>query len=224
MQIKCSSCDRSINVPDKKLPKNKVVTITCPGCKSKIKIDQHLQSSATAPPQVEDQEPQKDIDMSVLVESPEFEDDEDQEFYDENDKIALILDDQNKEAWTRELEALDYKIQYAGSPEHAAHKMKFTQFHFIALHENFGNVSLEDNVAYQSLLEMQMTTRRKIFLGLVGEQFKSANNMQAFAASANLVINQKEIGKLSQFLKRSIAENEIFYKIFKETLTSLGKL
>lgn len=224
MQIKCSSCDRAINISDEKLPKDKAFSVTCPGCKKKIKVDQHLHPAAPESAAVP-QEPEKEaIDTTSLVESHEFEDDDDQVFYDENAKIALVLDDRNKEAWTRDLEALDYKIQYAKSPEHAAHKMKFTQFHLIALNENFGNVSLENNVAYQHLLEMQMSSRRKIFLVLLGDDFKSMNNMQAFAASANLVLNQKDLDKVPQILKQAISENDLFYKNFREILTALGKV
>jgi len=73
------------------------------------------------------------------------------------------------------------------------------------------------------LIEMPMETRRKIFFALIGANFKSLNNMQAFQNSANVVINQKDIAKLSDILKKSISENEIFYKVYKETLLAMGK-
>jgi hypothetical protein len=47
--------------------------------------------------------------------------------------------------------------------------------------------------------------------------------MQAFQKSANVVINEKDLGKLEDILKKTISENEIFYKVFKETLHSMGK-
>ncbi|MFQ5717375.1 MAG: hypothetical protein ACE5GQ_09780, partial [Nitrospinales bacterium] len=75
----------------------------------------------------------------------------------------------------------------------------------------------------QNLLEMQMSFRRKIFVVLVGKNFKSTSNMQAFAASVNLVVNQKNLDKLSPILKRGLGENEIFYKVFREAMTALGK-
>ncbi|MFQ5673883.1 MAG: hypothetical protein ACE5G9_12385 [Nitrospinales bacterium] len=226
MQIKCSSCNRAINIPDEKLPKNKAFSIACPGCKEKIKVDQHLRPAAPASAPAQQKQKKEALDIDSLVESHEFEgdDDDEQVFYEENAKIALILDDQNKETWTQKLNELDYKIQYAKSPEHAAHKMKFTQFHLIILNKNFGDVSLEKNVAYQMLLDMQMSTRRKIFLVLVGDNFKSMNNMQAFSTSANMVFNPKDMGKFAQILKQAISDNDLFYKNFRETLTTLGKV
>jgi len=103
------------------------------------------------------------------------------------------------------------------------HKMKFTHFHLIALHENYGNKNLDGNVVYQTLIEMPMVTRRNIFFALMGSNFKTLSNAQAFQKSANVVINEKDIDKLENVLKKSISENEIFYKVFKETLHSMGK-
>ncbi len=227
MQIKCTSCDRAISLPDEKVPKDKAFTITCPGCKGKIKVDQHLKSDAPAEaPATPAPPPQNDtIDTTAFaVSTEEFEDDdEDLVIYDENDKLALVLDDVNKDQWTKALEEKDYKIQYAKSPEHAIHKMKFTQFHLVALHEKFGNVSLEKSPVYNNLIEMPMAQRRSIFVALVGDSYKTLNNMQAFAASVNLVVNQKDVEKLPDVLKKSVSENDIFYKVYKETQHAMGK-
>jgi hypothetical protein len=70
---------------------------------------------------------------------------------------------------------------------------------------------------------MPMVTRRNIFFALVGTNFKSLNNMQAYQKSANIVINEKDLEKLGDILKKSIAENEIFYKVYKETLNAARK-
>ena len=219
MQVTCNACQRSMNIPDEKLPKDQAFSITCPGCKNKIKVDQHLktQDPPTPPKQEED------LDTAgMVVDQEEFEDDE-LVIYDENDQLALILDKTNQSAWTQALESRDYKIQYAKSPEHAVHKMKFTHFHFVALHENYGNKDLDSNTVYQTLIEMPMVTRRNIFVALIGKNFKTLKNMQAFQKSVNVVINEKDINKLEDVLKKSISEIEIFYKVFKETLQSMGK-
>ena len=129
----------------------------------------------------------------------------------------------NKLAWAQALEHRGFKLQYAKSPEHAIHKLKFSHFHFVVLHENFGNKNLENNPVYQTMMGMPMVTRRNIFFALVGKNFKTLNNMQAFQKSANVVVNEKDIDKLGDILKKSISENETFYKVFKETLHSMGK-
>ncbi len=213
MQIKCSECQKPINIPDDKLPKDRAFTLGCPYCKAKIKVDQHPRPA----------EPKSDdLETSTMIVSEEDEDEE-LKIYDESDRIALVLDEFHKEKWVDELGKLGFKIEYAKSPEQAAHKMKFTQYHLVVLHENFGGASLDNSPLYQSLCEMPMTFRRRIFVALAGKHFKSLNNMQAFQYSVNVVVNEKDMDKISLILKKSIAENDMFYKIFKETLHELGK-
>lgn len=218
MQIKCSECQKPINIPDDKLPRDRAVTLGCPYCKAKIKVDRHLRPAAPQPAEPKSE----DLDASTLVVSEEDEDEE-LKIYDEHDQIALVLDEFHKEKWAGELGKLGFKIEYAKSPEQAVHKMKFTQYHLAVLHENFGGATLDNSPIYQSLREMPMTFRRKIFVALVGKHLKSLSNMQAYQYSVNLAVNEKDMDKISLILKKSIGENETFYKVFKETLHALGK-
>jgi hypothetical protein len=208
MQVECSSCSKEINIPDDKVPKDQAFNLTCPGCKTKMRVDQHLKSLDTA---------------SLLVDE-EFDDDEEIEIYDEHDQIALILDRQNDELWDSVLTELEYKLQRAKSPEHAVHKLRFNQYHVVVFHENYGDTSLKTSPLYEFIRDMPMYTRRKTFVAVVGENFKTLDNMEALAYSVNLVINQKDMGQLETILKKSIGDNEIFYKVFRETMTALGKI
>jgi hypothetical protein len=47
--------------------------------------------------------------------------------------------------------------------------------------------------------------------------------MMAFSKSANVVINQKDLSQIKNILRKSIPDNDRFYKVFKETLKALGK-
>ena len=223
MQVECNECQLFVNIPEEKLPKDQAFSIICPGCKNKIKVDQHLKTKKLQA--TSGSEPEEALDASSVVDEYEaFEDDDELVIYEEGDQLALVLDEKNQTAWTEVLKNRDYKIQYAKSPEHAVHKMKFTHFHFIALHENYGNKSLDNNPVYQTLIEQPMVTRRNIFFVLLGANFKTLSNMEAFQKSANVVINEKDLGKLRDILKKTISENKIFYKVFKETLHSMGKI
>lgn len=164
------------------------------------------------------------MDAASLVVNEEFDDDEEIEIYDEHDKIALILDRKNEEQWTEALTELEYKLQGAKSPEHAVHKLRFNQYHVVAFHEKYGDADLKTSPLYEYIRDMPMHTRRKTFIAVVGENFKTLDNMEALAYSVNLVINQKDIDQLETILKKSIGDNETFYKVYRETMTALGKL
>jgi hypothetical protein len=216
MQVECSSCNKEINIPDNKVPQGQAFNLTCPSCKTKMRVDQHLKPPTT--------DPAESVDATSMLVDEEFEDDEEIEIYDEHDKIALILDRQNDDLWTTALTELEYKLQRAKSPEHAVHKLRFNQYHVVVFHEKFGGTTLETSPLYEFIRDMPMDTRRKTYIALVGENFKTLDNMEALAYSVNLVINEKELDQLETILKKSIGDNETFYKVYRETMTALGKL
>jgi zinc ribbon protein len=217
MQVECPSCAREINIPDNKIPQGQAFNLNCPSCKNKMRVDQHLKPPAP--------DPTESLDTASMLVDEEFDDhDEEIEIYDEHDKIALILDRQNDDLWTTALTELEYKLQRAKSPEHAVHKLRFNQYHVVVFHEKFGGATLETSPLYEFIRDMPMDTRRKTFIALVGESFKTLDNMEALAYSVNLVINQKDLDQLETILKKSIGDNESFYKVYRETMTALGKL
>jgi len=229
MQVICAACEQGINIPEAKIPKDRAFSMTCPGCRAKVRVDQHLTAPSPGsdePPSPKDHQEtvnEPESSLEILL-STDFEDDEEElQFYEETDQLALVLDDKNKNLWVDALEERGFKLQFAKSPEHAIHKMRFTHFHFVALNENYGGVALEKNPVYRLLAEMPMTTRRNIFFAVLGEKFKTLNNMEAFSRSVNLVINEKDRDKLPQVLKKSITDHETFYKVFKESLHAMGK-
>jgi hypothetical protein len=241
MQITCSDCSYVITISEDKVPKDKAFMLSCPACTTKIRVDQHLsveeeKSSTESPSSWEEvgntpvKQPEADFD--------EEDEDEDLRIYDENDQIALVLDERNKIAWTKTLSEFHpswgelnvslaqeegYKIEFAKSPGHAVHKLKFTQFNFIALADNYGDVSLSKNLVYRHILELPMAFRRKVFVVLIGDHFKTMNQMQAFSYSVNVVINNQDVGKLHQIIKKSLRDNEVFYKAFRDSLAAHGK-
>ncbi|CAI2716886.1 zinc-ribbon domain-containing protein [Nitrospina watsonii] len=216
MQVTCSQCSKAINIPDEKVPKDQAFNLTCPACKTKNRIDQHLKP----------EEPEEDdaMDTMLMVTDEAFEDEETPPIYEEGDKVALIMSPQNYDALGEALTALGYKLETSKTPEHGAHKLKFFHYHVVVFHERFGCDSLEESSLYKYVLNMPMSTRRKTFIALVGAEFKSTDNMEAFAYSVNQVINEKDMDKLDVILKKGISDNEIFYRIYRETMDVLGKV
>ncbi|MFQ5481421.1 MAG: zinc-ribbon domain-containing protein [Nitrospinaceae bacterium] len=233
MDISCTSCHKTIKIPDQKVPKDQAFSLTCPSCKNKFRVDQHLQPpEPESPPQTADdtaqtgpeEEGESEVDTYLLVTQEEFDDDDVLEIYDEGDRIALILDYENEEFWIETLAQMDYKLQTAKSPEHGVHKLKFTEFDLFILHESFSQTDLKESPVYKYLLEMPMSQRRKVFVVLVGKNFKSTSSMEAYALSVNVVINEKDFDKVQGILKRTMTEHDNFYKVFKDSLKAYGKV
>ncbi len=237
MQVTCGECQRSLNIPDEKVPEGRAFNVTCPGCKNKIKVEDHLKPAEAETPIAEEGLPimsdgdgldsslltDQSVDTTMMFTDDEFDEDEEIEFYDENDKIALVLDPENYQTWESVLTGLEFKLQKAKSPEHTVYKLKFNEYAVLVFNAEYGEYKLNENPLYEHLMNIDMSSRRKTFVVLIGESFHTGDYMEAFAHSVNMVFNPKDMEQLEMLLKKFLKENENFYKIYKDTMHSVGK-
>jgi predicted Zn finger-like uncharacterized protein len=211
MEITCEHCKTKLNIPDEKIPKNKALRISCPKCKKRITLD----TPKAAP---------KDSENDKYG-YRDYTDDEALTFYEEGTKLALVMDNnpEQSEKIKTAVEQLGYNFISAPNTRDAIGRMRFHHFDLIILSDGFDGQGLENSPVLNYLNNISMSARRRVFVALVGERFKTMDNMMAFAMSANVVINTKERDKLSAILKRAISDNEKFYKVFMDTLVEAGK-
>ena len=209
MDVTCNACGAAFKIPDEKLPPNQAVSITCPKCKGKIKVDT--------------KKPDKNI---VSRETDEREQNSSPlELFEEGTRLALVLhgDDGQIKDISSVLEKLSYKPIVAPSIQDAMGKLRLHHFDLIILSDGFGGQGLEGSPVTHYLNHLSMSIRRKVFLALVSDKFKTMDNMMAFTLSANLVIHPADLSKLRLILTKTIPDHEKFYKIFTDTLKETGK-
>jgi len=147
------------------------------------------------------------------------------DFFEEGIKLALIMrnSSMNEDRLRAGLEIIGYKCVPTPNTRDAIGKLRFHNFDLIILADGFDNQPLEHSVIVNYLNRLSMSVRRKVFVALISDHFKTMDNMMAFAMSANVVINSKDIEKLHLILKKAVSENERFYKVFMDTMVETGK-
>jgi len=235
MEVTCAQCNTKLNVPDEKIPKDQMIRINCPKCKNKITIDSHL--STQNEPSSDDSFAEtgklhlkfieskrgEDIEKSEDVKD-DFSDDEALDFFDEGTKLALVLaDDDMAEKVKIAVEELGYKYVPTPNTRDALGKLRFHRFDVVFIAEGFDGQELDNSPIRNYLNSLSMSSRRRIFLALMGDKFKTMDDMMAYTMSANMVISTKDAGKLSSILKKGLSEYERFYKVFMDTLVEVGK-
>jgi predicted Zn finger-like uncharacterized protein len=212
MEVTCTQCKTKLNVPDEKIPKDQVIKVSCPKCKNKITIDSRASEQSS-------EETEKSGDIR-----DDYTDSGDLDFFDESTKLALVLaDDDIAEKVKTAMEGLGYKYIHAPNTRDALAKLRFHRFDFIFIAEGFDGQELENSPIRNYLNTLAMSSRRRIFLALMGDRFKSLDDMAAYTMSANTVISTKDVDKLSIILKQGISEHGKFYKVFMDTLVEVGK-
>ena len=204
MEVLCKNCKAKFMIADDKLPAGQMVSLKCPKCKSKIEIQTTIDEVASDTRDA----PEKSFD-----------------FVEAGVETALICE---QDAGVRKkihsvLRRMDYHVTEVESAWDAMKYMRFRVFDLVVLDEDFEGSGPESNHVLQYLGHQPMNTRRNIFVVLLGNDFKTADNMTAFNRSVNLVVNLKDIDEFEKVLKRSLIENEEFYRVLKGTLRKVGR-
>ena len=116
------------------------------------------------------------------------------------------------------LRLMGYQITQPDSIKDAVKNMRFHIYDVVVVNENFDTENPDTNIVLNSLANLNVGTRRQIFVALLSGRFRSMDNMTAFNKSVNVIINMKNIDDISGILKRSIADNTAFYHVFKEAM------
>jgi len=225
MDVICDNCHVKINVPEEKIPEGKRVSIRCPKCQNRIAIPAVSESEDTA----------RDLDVIVEEGGESSEDasirasevdDSFLEFYEEGAKLALVLENhpEDLERARQAVEDLGYRYVTAENTRAAVGKMRLYHFDLVMISDQFDDIDLEQSPVLQYLNNLSMSLRRVVFLVLVGQEYKTLDNMKAFALSANLVVNRKDMDKFTAILKQALSDHQRFYKVFMDTLAEVGKI
>jgi CheY-like chemotaxis protein len=121
------------------------------------------------------------------------------------------------------LKAMGYQITEPTSIKEAIKNMRFHIYDVVILNENFDTENPDTNIVLNSLANLNVGTRRQIFVALLSGRFRTMDNMTAFNKSVNVIINVKNIDDIDTILKRSLTDNIAFYHVFKEALKKKGR-
>lgn len=216
MDIVCDQCQSRFKIPDEKLPPGKTATLTCKKCKNKIQV----KAPAKAPEQV----PFEEIGDVFSFDEEESEDydskDKPFDFVEEEGKKALLCesDPKAKEKIRTVLDVLEYHVTDIANSREALKKMRFHDYDLIVVDELFDTRNPEQNGILIYLERLSMATRRQMFVTLITNRVRTMDQMTAFQKSVNIVINLRNIDDFDKILRRALADNEMFYRIYREQL------
>ena len=120
------------------------------------------------------------------------------------------------------LQELGYTVHIPAKPEEALEQVAQTQYELVLIHEAYGG-SPDQNEVLKAIQTMAMPLRRHMCVGLIGAQLKTSDHMMAFAKSVHFVVAEADLGTIRTVARRAVADNDHFYKPFRESLREVGK-
>jgi len=147
------------------------------------------------------------------------------DFVGADEQTALIceMDEDIRKSACSILEGMDFQITDVSSVKDALKNMRYHEYDVIIVNENCINEEGENDVLVY-LEKLPMSVRRKMFVVLLSDNYRTMDNMAAFNKSVNLILNAQNLADLETILNRGIAINEVFYNVFKEAQRRTGRI
>jgi hypothetical protein len=223
MELICENCQTVIQIPAERVPQNSAFRLSCPRCKRKIVV-----STKTPERQVDAQSnvgltPSVSEVTSAATVNPDEGLPEVMESLQHGQSAALLCVNRQEAHGTLKtiLEGLGYFVDIPAAADQVLQRLRFNQYHVILVDDDFE--SKFPNPVAEYLAGLNMNIRRDMFVVLVGQRFKTADHLQAFMESVNLVLHSDDLPQLATLLTRGIRNHEQFYKVFTECLIEAGK-
>lgn len=245
MKVICGNCQKKLNIPDEKIPVGGKVTFKCPNCKEPITVGEGGQAAegiagslpdlgggipdATPPPVALDEtrdiaipalpaQSAKEIDPFSAFDSIESE----MDVLAEGSLRAMLADNEHSDKIYPVLVKLGCAVSKIETAKNALEKMRYNNYDILVINEKFDCDDIGSNILVQTIAKMGMENRRKIFVAVVGDNFKSMDPMASFAISADLVISPSDLGNCELIIKKGIKDKEFFYATLRSELVAQG--
>jgi predicted Zn finger-like uncharacterized protein len=218
MDITCENCQSKFRIQEDKIPPNRTVSLSCPKCKNKI--------SVTGKPRPSGETEPEEFFGDTLYESPEASNPfESFDFVEEEGQSALLCepDPELSAIFKNALVTLEYHTSEAQNIRDALTKIRFRAYDLILVNEKFDNESGYENSVLVYLQRLPMSVRRNIFVVMVSDHIRTLDHMAALNKSVNLVINTKNAKDSGAILKKTVLENDFFFKIYREMQKETGR-
>ena len=215
MDIVCSSCSSKFRIADEKIPAGRVSNIPCPKCKARISINPADKSDGGI------------MAFDQAAEDSSYDASEKPFDFIEEEGLTALLCEQNplaRNTIQNALNLMDYQITIAENARDALKRMRYHTYNLIVVNESFDTKNPDSNGVLIYLERLTMGVRRQIFVAMISSRYRTMDNMMAFHASVNLIVNIKNIEDIGKILSRGITDNELFYRVYKDTLKETGRV
>ena len=134
-----------------------------------------------------------------------------------------MADLENMDRITPSLKKMQFIVTAVRTPDDGLKKLQFNFYDLVVLNEKFDGANPADNAILKAIDPMPMDVRRKMFVVLVGKNFKTLDHMTAFTRSVDIVVNEGDFANFELILRKAVKDREMFLWMFQKALVDAGK-
>lgn len=137
--------------------------------------------------------------------------------------LICVDDSARRGAVRAALTQLGYAPETPADAAEAIDHLRKVAYQVVIVDEAYNGGTALDNAVLKALNTMAMSVRRYMFVALLAADVKTLDPATAFSRSVNAVVNTGDVGQLAAHLRRAVADNDAFYRVFREVLQAAGK-
>lgn len=211
MQAPCPQCGTKISIDDAKVP-DRPFQVKCPKCQTAVRFPgkaapeaMPAESASAGSPSAEEMKVQMMAqlrrEMSMGDAAPSH-----------GRALVGLSDKALAGAATLTLTRQGYQVDTLDNGPEGARLMEQGLYELVVTSRAVGTPGKE--TLYQNLSRLNPDGRRRLFVALVGDEFKTGDGTQAFACLADLVVHTKDVASVDAVLRNTIGEKGRVYQAF----------
>lgn len=208
MQSQCPQCATRIQVDDAKVP-DKPFKVRCPKCQATLSLPGRTAASAPAPaPAADAPEPPPPPEFpsaAAIARRERLE-------AGENDAIVALAGPAAQPI-RQAIGRLGYEVDAVDDIEEGALLLEQGVYEMAVTSADLGGPGQPETLA-QRILRLSPDARRRLFVVLVGEEFRSGDGTQAWARQADLVLHPADAERAETLVRATLAERRRLYQSF----------
>jgi predicted Zn finger-like uncharacterized protein len=208
VQAQCPQCSTRIQIDDAKVP-DRPFKARCPKCQSVMTLPGRdpTESSASvippAPPPAAEAPPAPMLSQAALERAERV-------AAGERDAI-IALRGPAAEALQKALEHLGFHADAVEDVEEGARLLEQGVYEVAVTSLAKAEQGRPETLA-QRMLRMPLDTRRRVFVVLVGDEFRSGDGTQAWAVQADLVLHPSDTSRAEHLIRATMNERKRLYQ------------
>jgi predicted Zn finger-like uncharacterized protein len=210
VQASCPQCTQRIVIEDAKVP-DRPFAVRCPKCQATVRLPGKAAPAAAAgaPEHEAHPGPAPEDSRDLMAEvrramGPE-------EGGRSHQVLVAVPDRGTAGALTLPLTRLGFAVDTLDRPEEGGRMLEHGVYDVVITTRNAAIPGRGESL-YQRLGRLAPDARRRIFLILVGDEYKTGDGLQAFVALADLVVNPRDASNVETLLLNTIAERSRLYQ------------
>jgi predicted Zn finger-like uncharacterized protein len=218
VQASCPSCQQKIVIDDAKVP-DRAFSVKCPKCATVVKFPGKAAAAAAPPPEAPAFDPGPPPASApsmddVRAEMAQLRKEMGTKAPGSLGKVLIAgFDRDMDQALSAPLTQAGFTVEDNDNADQGGRLIEQGVYNVVITTRGQG-VQKGVETVYQRSTRMSPEQRRRVFVVLVGEEFKSGDGTQAYAMSVDLVLSPRDVSNAGALIATTLNERNRLYQIF----------